>query len=209
MNIKCDKCGRIHEVDADRAGSCLLCSCGAAMIIPLMEQPAPHPQEGETFIIACPLCFEQYEVNVSVIGQTLSCCTCGAKWQIVQWWTNPQQPEPVDDIDTAVSNAEVQYQPKSPEMIQFPPLSEVNRENRFCGKCVLFTGFYAEEKEQLAPIIDFLRIRQAASVCQKLDFLICGTNAGPSKMQKAADMGKPIVPAADFIREITAGNTPG
>ena len=131
---------------------------------------------------------------------------CGAKWQITQWWTNPQKTE-IEDIGDAFSNAEIQYQPKSTETIQFPALSEINSDCRFFGKCVLFTGFYPEEKEQIAPIVDFLRINQPSGVCQKLDFLICGSNAGPAKIKKAEEMGKTIIQAADFIQEIT-GHTP-
>jgi len=169
------------------------------------ERCETKSEKSEKIVVSCPLCFEEYETDASaVIGETLTCVTCGAKWQIIQWGATPQQPEPIDDIDAAVSGAEVQYQPKSSEAIQFPPLSEINRENRFFGKCVLFTGFCAEEKEQLAPIVDFLQMRQAVGVCQKLDFLICGGNAGPSKIKKAEEMGKSIIQAADFIREIAA-----
>jgi len=307
MNIKCKKCGAVHDVDANKAGSCLLCGCGAAMIIPFYakygdrlkkksftaqlsgiryyspaldlfqtrdekqialefdpeniydgnairvmdekncailgfversvadevahiggevvdlfgelrfksksnivvaftcyyvptEQQPQTLEENETFAISCPLCGEQFEANTSILGEAILCWRCGAKWQITQWWTNPQ---PQESMDYALSNAEVQYQPKSPKALQIPPLSEVNKENRFFGKCVLFTGFYAEEKEQLAPIIDFLQMRQAVSVCQKLDFLICGSNAGSSKIQKAEEMGKAVVQATDFIKEIS------
>lgn len=104
--------------------------------------------------------------------------------------------------------AGVQYIPhESKPMFEFPGIDNVKEDCRFFGKCVLFTGFYPEEKAQIAPIVDFLRINQPSGVCQKLDFLICGSNAGPAKIKKAEEMGKTIILAADFIQEIT-GHAP-
>ena len=98
----------------------------------------------------------------------------------------------------------VQYTPRETKpMFEFPGIDNVKEDCRFFGKCVLFTGFYPEEKVQLARIIEFLRIDQPSNVCKKLDFLICGSNAGPSKIKKAEEMGKPIIQAADFIQEIS------
>jgi len=96
---------------------------------------------------------------------------------------------------------------ESKPMFEFPGIDNVKEDCRFFGKCVLFTGFYPEEKAQIAPIVDFLRINQPSGVCQKLDFLICGSNAGPAKIKKAEEMGKTIILAADFIQEIT-GHAP-
>lgn len=164
------------------------------------------PAEDEKIIVSCPLCNDKRNVDSSVLGKTIQCLICGAKWRIMQWWTNPQKTE-FEDIGNIFSNAEIQYQPKSTEIIRFPALSEINSDCRFLGKCVLFTGFYPEEKEQIAPIVDFLRINQSSVVCRKLDFLVCGSNPGPSKIKKAEEMGKTIIQAADFIQEIT-GHAP-
>ena len=102
----------------------------------------------------------------------------------------------------------INYIPRETKpMFEFPTIDNVNANCRFAGKCVLFTGFYPEEKAQLAPIIDFLQIEQPAGVCRKLDFLICGSNAGPAKIKKAEALEKPIIQAADFIQEIS-GSTP-
>lgn len=89
--------------------------------------------------------------------------------------------------------------------IEFPNIETVQTDCRFFGKCVLFTGFSQDEKDQLARIADFLQIDQPSAVCQKLDFLICGSNAGPSKIKKAEAMRKPIIQVEDFFREITGG----
>jgi len=121
---------------------------------------------------------------------------------------NESVDDPLFSIEDSLQSAVVKYTPKSTKpMFEFPTIDNVNANCRFAGKCVLFTGFYPEEKAQLAPIIDFLQIEQPAGVCRKLDFLICGSNAGPAKIKKAEALEKPIIQAADFIQEIS-GSTP-
>ncbi len=110
--------------------------------------------------------------------------------------------DPLTDI---MRGALVDYDaPNKPvEFFCFPNGDNINTSCRFCGKNVLFTGFWPEEKAQIAVVCEILNLQQRASVCQKLDFLICGSNAGPSKMKKADQMNIPIIGAADFISEIT------
>lgn len=77
------------------------------------------PAEGKKIVVSCPLCGDKRDVDSSVLGKTIQCWICGAKWQITQWWTNPQKAK-IEDMGDAFSDAEVQYQPKSSETIQFP-----------------------------------------------------------------------------------------
>ena len=101
--------------------------------------------------------------------------------------------------------AKVEYHaPNKPAaFFNFPNADRLDLSCRFYGKTVLFTGFWPEEKAQISVVCEVLNLTQAASVCKKLDFLICGSNAGPAKMRKADQLNIPIVQATDFIREIT------
>lgn len=104
-----------------------------------------------------------------------------------------------------LQGAQVEYSAKNKPIsfLKFPMPENIDLNCRFAEKNIVFTGFWPEEKAQLFPIVELLQIKQPSGVCKKLDFLVCGSNAGPSKIKKAKQMEIPIIQAADFIIEIT------
>ena len=63
---------------------------------------------------------------------------------------------------------------------------------------VCFTGFIATERDELIEIAAGKNLRVVNSVTTTLHYLVCGPNAGPSKLQKATDQGVAIMSEEDF-----------
>lgn len=106
-------------------------------------------------------------------------------------------------ISSCLESAYTDYMPTSKELLTIPAPEELTGDNRFFQKTVLFTGFYPEEKEMLEPVIQVLQLTVKTCVSRKLDFLICGSNAGPSKQAKAKELNIEAVDVENFFREIT------
>lgn len=106
-------------------------------------------------------------------------------------------------ISSCFEDAYTDYTPTSKELLTIPTPEELTGDNRFFQKTVLFTGFYPEEKEMLEPVILVLQLTVKTCVSRKLDFLICGSNAGPSKQAKAKELNIEAVDVETFFREIT------
>jgi NAD-dependent DNA ligase len=63
---------------------------------------------------------------------------------------------------------------------------------------VCFTGFTASEKDALIKIAESRTLRVVQSVTTDLQFLVCGPNAGPKKLEKATAQGVAIMSEEDF-----------
>lgn len=67
---------------------------------------------------------------------------------------------------------------------------------------ICFTGFKKDKREELelkAMLNGFL-VRK--SVTKNLSYLVCGSNAGPTKMSKAIDQGAEIISETEFLEII-------
>lgn len=108
-----------------------------------------------------------------------------------------------DQFKMALDNAMIEYSSaRTAPLVQFPSLKSISLENPYTRKTVLFTGFYPEEKAQLHSIVELLNIQQKTDVSRKLDYLICGTNAGPSKIRKCEAWNIPVIQVKEFIQAI-------
>jgi hypothetical protein len=85
-----------------------------------------------------------------------------------------------------------------------PPLPEdaTNTENCFCNTNICFTGFDAAEKIKIEKICKTLNITEVDDKSQKMQYLICGKTAGASKIRRAIENQKCIVPVEYFIEII-------
>ena len=72
----------------------------------------------------------------------------------------------------------------------------------FAGKKVVFTGFTTIQKNAMRVVSDRCGMIQQTGVCKSTDILICGDNAGPSKLQKARAQGVEIMTACDFFERL-------
>lgn len=179
LSVKCQRCGNMLPVAVSDIGSTILCECGFGITI----SPVLSTAEIFSFLTKDPIPSE-----IIAIDESEGATTAPGIF-------------PLGDV---MSSAQIDYgKPKSEQMLSFPDPETLNQDNPFSGKTILFTGFYPEEKEALAGIIEKLGIIQKTTVSAKLDCLVCGRNAGPSKLQKAREAGIPAIPISDFIGQIS------
>lgn len=67
---------------------------------------------------------------------------------------------------------------------------------------VCFTGFRAGRREQLEELAESNGLRPVGSVTKRLALLCAGSNAGPSKLAKAADQGVQVVGEDEFLAHL-------
>jgi DNA ligase (NAD+) len=72
---------------------------------------------------------------------------------------------------------------------------------------VCFTGFSALEKEELEALALQSGDHVTASVTKKLGLLVCGDNAGPSKLEKAAVQGVTLVTGPEYRQLVRESRT--
>ena len=87
---------------------------------------------------------------------------------------------------------------KSYEII---PRNKTNRSNIDKNLEVCFTGFSKNEKNELISIAKEQNLFVRTEVTKKLGLLVCGTNAGPSKIKQASKMNIPRVSGKDGFLE--------
>lgn len=73
---------------------------------------------------------------------------------------------------------------------------------------VCFTGFKAADKDRLATIASDAGMTVRTSVTTFLDFLCCGYNAGPKKIDKARHQGVVTLSEGQFIALVETGEIP-
>jgi DNA ligase (NAD+) len=67
------------------------------------------------------------------------------------------------------------------------------------GKTLLYTGtFESFSREEFEQKIDSNGGKLVSGVSKKLDFLIVGEGAGPSKLKKAEDLGVKMINEEEF-----------
>jgi NAD-dependent DNA ligase len=73
---------------------------------------------------------------------------------------------------------------------------------------VCFTGFRAAEKAELAERASLHNLKVVTAVTKNLSILVCGLNAGPSKLEKAAAQGVTLLDSSEFDRFLATGEVP-
>lgn len=73
---------------------------------------------------------------------------------------------------------------------------------------ICFTGFSSKRKKELIDLAKDNGFVIRASATTYLDFLICGSNAGLSKIQKAKSSGAIIMTEDEFIKILDTGELP-
>ena len=83
-------------------------------------------------------------------------------------------------------------------------LSESRRDDR---PQICFTGFPPSKKEYLSGIAMENGLKVVKSVTVNLEYLCCGENAGPSKLEKAGAQGVAIISEHEFLDTFMDGPT--
>lgn len=73
---------------------------------------------------------------------------------------------------------------------------------------ICFTGFHTNEKLKLSAIASQSDMHVAKSVTKDLDFLCVGSNAGPSKVEKAKEQNVIILTENQFHVMLETGELP-
>ncbi len=68
---------------------------------------------------------------------------------------------------------------------------------------VCFTGFSQEEKDELTNLAFDANHHVTNAVTKKLGLLVCGENAGPKKLEKAAEQGVTLLTGAEYRELLT------
>lgn len=89
---------------------------------------------------------------------------------------------------------------------QFPPPAPRRKIQSAIDIC--FTGFSSAEKRELAAKAEAAGMVVRSSVTQKLDFLCCGDNAGPKKLQAAREKNIPLLTKDEFLWMLKSGELP-
>lgn len=73
---------------------------------------------------------------------------------------------------------------------------------------ICFTGFKRDEKLKLELLAEKNGFKVRTAVSKNLDFLVCGVNAGPSKIAQALERGIPYFSEDEFIAMLETGEIP-
>ena len=87
------------------------------------------------------------------------------------------------------------------DMVQRTDMESVT-DNPFKNQVVVLTGFSSSDSQEYGHKLNELGAIIKNSVSGKTNILITGFNAGPSKMQKAQELGIRIMPEGEFLEII-------
>lgn len=73
---------------------------------------------------------------------------------------------------------------------------------------ICFTGFKHDEKLKLELLAEKNGFKVRTAVSKNLDFLVCGVNAGPSKIAQALERGIPYFSEDEFMVMLETGEIP-
>lgn len=73
---------------------------------------------------------------------------------------------------------------------------------------ICFTGFVKSEKESLIDMAITAGMQVRDGVAKNLNFLCCGSNAGPKKIESSREKGVLIIMASQFTHMLETGEIP-
>jgi NAD-dependent DNA ligase len=87
-----------------------------------------------------------------------------------------------------------------------PPPKPPPRSHHLLDIC--FTGFKSDDKKRLITMAENNGVTVRSSVTKNLNFLCCGYNAGPMKINAARDQGVITLSEDQFIKLLETGEIP-
>ncbi|MBK9290309.1 MAG: hypothetical protein IPM52_01545 [Bacteroidetes bacterium] len=71
------------------------------------------------------------------------------------------------------------------------------------GKTIVVSGVFSQfSRDEMHRLIELHGGRNASSISTKTSFVLAGENMGPAKLEKARQLGIPIVNEAEFLQMI-------
>jgi DNA ligase (NAD+) len=116
----------------------------------------------------------------------------------------------VDEIGDRIAESVVQYfaEPKHREGIermklaglQFTAAEKVSLGNNLTGKTMVISGVFAKHsRDEIKLMIEAHGGKVGSGVTGKTDFLVAGDGIGPSKLEKATQLGVQIIDEDTFL----------
>ncbi len=116
----------------------------------------------------------------------------------------------VDEIGERIAQSVVSYFQNSENRediekfrslgLQMEILEKEGSSDKFAGKAFVVSGvFTAFSRDELKELIESNGGKNASSISKKTDFVVAGENMGPSKLQKATELGVTILSEDEFI----------
>jgi DNA ligase (NAD+) len=85
--------------------------------------------------------------------------------------------------------------------LQFKLSQNKEKSDKLNGKSFVVSGvFHSFSRDELKPVIETNGGKNVSSISSKTDFVVAGENMGPSKLQKATDLGIKILTEDEFLK---------
>jgi DNA ligase (NAD+) len=76
-----------------------------------------------------------------------------------------------------------------------------NRTEKFSGLSIIISGTFEKySRDELKQMIEQNGGKNVGSISKKTSYLLAGENMGPSKLEKANQLGVPIISEDDFLK---------
>lgn len=86
--------------------------------------------------------------------------------------------------------------------LQFEIIEAENASNVLEGKSIVVSGVFTRSRNELKEMIELNGGKNVGSISKKTSFILAGENMGPSKLQKANDLGVQIISEDEFMQMI-------
>ena len=87
-------------------------------------------------------------------------------------------------------------------------ISELSNSAALAGKSIVISGTFAHHsREEYKELIEVHGGKNVSSISAKTSFILAGENMGPSKQEKAQQLGIPLVSEDEFLKMIGEGQT--
>ena len=148
--------------------------------------------------LICPHCGESLEIDSHEITHEISLENVLINGRIEYDSGEQKEYDPV-------KQSELNYfrQDNTVLSYEYPTRDSLDPTCKYTQTTICFTGFTEADKKILSQLAAALNIQMKNSITSKVQILVCGPNAGPSKKAKCQECGIPIVQAEEFLREIS------
>ena len=93
---------------------------------------------------------------------------------------------------------------KSQNLCFISEVQEINLSDKLSGNSIVVSGVFEKySRKDLKDMIEKHGGKNVGSISKKTTFVIAGDNMGPSKKQKAEELGVPILTEEEFINKIS------
>ncbi|MDE6098508.1 MAG: NAD-dependent DNA ligase LigA [Muribaculaceae bacterium] len=87
--------------------------------------------------------------------------------------------------------------------LELPEVEETDKSDKLTGKTIVISGVFSHySRDQYKDIIERNGGKNSGSISKKTDFVLAGENMGPAKLEKARNLGVPVISEDEFLKMI-------